>query len=102
MDISEFTTENMTPLVGTSWRLDAPNGQQYTIELVGVLKTVDKHIDPRFQRDTFSLQFIGPPDVLFPQATYPLSNDVVGGPHHIFIVPLAREPRGYRYEAIFT
>ena len=76
MDISEFTTENMKPLVGTSWRLEAPNGQQYDLELVDV--------------------------VLLPQAAYPLSNDTIGGPHLIFIVPTAREQRGYRYEAIFT
>lgn len=102
MEISDFTTDNMTPLVGTSWRLDAPNGQQYELELVQVLKTLDKHIDPRFHRDTFSLQFIGPPDVLLPQAMYPLTHEAIGGPHHIFIVPLARDPRGYLYEAVFT
>jgi hypothetical protein len=102
MELTEFTAEKMQPLVGTSWRLEAPNGQQYNLELVEVQTTLDKHVDERLTRDTFSLQFIGPPEVLLPQATYALTNDAIGGPHHIFIVPVAREPRGYRYEAVFT
>lgn len=102
MDIKEFTTDNMTPLVGTRWTLQAPDGKSYELELTDVIKTLDRHVDPRFTRDSFSLQFLGPADVLLPQSTYPLSHEAVGGPHHIFIVPTARDAKGYRYEAVFT
>lgn len=102
MDISEFTTENMQPLVGTPWKLEAPNGQTYELKLTEVVKTIDKHVDSRYLRDCFSLQFLGPAEPYLPQATYAMSNDAIGGPHSIFIVPVSRDAQGYRYEAVFT
>ena len=48
----------------------------------------------------FRLEFLGPEAPLLPQAIYPLSAD--GESRDIFIVPIAREPGGIRYEAIFN
>ena len=47
----------------------------------------------------FRLEFVGPLDPILPQGVYPF--DVAGEEHDIFIVPVAREPVGMRYEAIF-
>ena len=47
----------------------------------------------------FRLEFVGPADRLLPQGIYPF--DVGGEEHDIFIVPIAREAAGFRYEAIF-
>ena len=47
----------------------------------------------------FRLEFIGPLDPILAQGIYPF--DVAGQEHDIFIVPVAREPVGIRYEAIF-
>ncbi len=47
----------------------------------------------------FRLEFVGPLDPILPQGIYPF--DVAGEEHDIFIVPIAREPVGIRYEAIF-
>jgi hypothetical protein len=47
----------------------------------------------------FRLEFVGPLDPFLPQGIYPV--DVGGTEHDIFIVPVAREPVGFRYEAIF-
>lgn len=102
MDISKFTVENLTPLVGSTWRLDAPNGQTFELLLREVQKTLDKHVDPRFMRDSFALQFIGPAGVYLPQAAYPMTHEQAGGPNLIFLVPTGREGDAYRYEAIFT
>ena len=38
MDLNELTVELMQPLVGTTFRLDAPNGQTYPLQLVSVTK----------------------------------------------------------------
>src|SRR5437870_5693392 len=44
MELDDFTSENMTPYVGSMFHLTAPNGQTYDLKLVQVLKTVDQHV----------------------------------------------------------
>jgi hypothetical protein len=102
MDVSEFTADNIRPHVGTSFRIEGPNGGLVELKLVEVKKVLDRHVDQRFQRDTFSIFLIGPPEPVLPQGTYPLTHDAIGGPNPIFIVPSARENRGIVYEAVFT
>jgi hypothetical protein len=48
----------------------------------------------------FRLEFLGPVDPVLPQAIYPfrLGDDAF----EMFIVPIARDQEGTRYEAIFT
>lgn len=102
MDISEFTADALQPHVGSTFRLDAPDGNQYDLQLASVTKVVDKHVDPRFRRDSFTLLFHGPAQPYLPQATYPLTHASLGGPHEIFIVPTGRNADGLLYEAVFT
>ena len=47
----------------------------------------------------FRLEFVGPADPILPQATYRFVGE--GTDHDIFIVPIARDAGGTRYEAIF-
>jgi len=51
------------------------------------------------ENGSFRLEFLGPVDPILPQATYRFA----GGEedHDIFIVPIARDAGGIRYEAIF-
>ena len=102
MDISEFTYETIQPLVGTSFQLAAPDGRSFDLELIEVVKMLDKHIDTRFKRDTFSLHFVGPQDPYIPQATYSMTHETLGGPHSMFIVPIGKGKEGYMYEAVFN
>jgi Domain of unknown function (DUF6916) len=102
MDVSDFTAEDMTPLVGTPWYIEASNGERFELRLTDVVKRLDKHVDARFKRDSFSLYFRGPREPFLPQSTYPFHHDQLGGPHWIFIVPNAKEADGFRYEAVFT
>jgi hypothetical protein len=48
----------------------------------------------------FRIEFVGPGAPLLPQATYALFRG--GETKEIFIVPVAREPGGIRYEAVFN
>lgn len=102
MELNELTVEKMQPLVGTTFRLDAPNGKTYPMQLVEVTKGVDQHVSARLKRDQFSLVFTGPPEPFFPQATYPMHHDTFEESLAIFIVPIARVQAGFRYEAVFT
>jgi hypothetical protein len=49
---------------------------------------------------SFRLEFIGPAEPILPQATYSLVGETAA--HDIFIVPIAQDSSGTRYEAIFT
>lgn len=48
----------------------------------------------------FRLEFIGPASPILPQAIYRFTGDG-SEPFEIFIVPVAADPGGVRYEAIF-
>lgn len=48
---------------------------------------------------SFRLEFLGPAEPALDQAIYRFERD--GAAHDIFIVPIARDSAGIRYEAIF-
>jgi hypothetical protein len=48
---------------------------------------------------SFRLEFLGPAEPVLPQAIYRFGKDETA--HDIFIVPVAREAGGIRYEAVF-
>ena len=53
------------------------------------------------KRRPFSLLFLGPCDPVLPQRIYPMSHPVLGA-FELFIVPVGRDERGVRYEAVFS
>lgn len=57
-------------------------------------------VDPTL-RAPFSLLFRGPPEPILPQAIYALEHATLGV-SEIFLVPLAPDADGTRYEAVFA
>lgn len=53
------------------------------------------------EREPFSLVFLGLREPVLPQRIYPLAHDELGE-LEIFLVPIAQDADGTRYEAIFT
>ena len=51
--------------------------------------------------ERFALYFLGPGDFYLPQSTYRMEHDALGQ-LDIFIVPVAKDDKGFRYEAIFS
>ena len=88
LKISDFS-------VGDSFELDA-EGTGYTLTLTQVEEL------PRAARDagSFRLQFLGPVHPILPQATYSMRGS--RRTDDIFIVPIAADQAGVRYEAIFA
>lgn len=56
---------------------------------------------PPGSREPFSVVFRGPLATFLPQRIYRLENEAMGT-LDIFIVPIARDAAGFRYEAVFT
>ena len=59
------------------------------------------HPFPGMMREPFSLYFRSGSQIVLPQRIYPFAHDAMGR-LEIFIVPIAREPQGIVYEAVFN
>jgi hypothetical protein len=96
MTLETLTREDFAACIGSSFRLcpDHPDAFDLVVEQVSELKAIEG-------QESFSVYFRGPADRGVPQATYPLENDRLGR-LEIFIVPIARDENGYRYEALFN
>lgn len=51
--------------------------------------------------ERFSLFFTGPGDPYLPQRSYPVEHEGMGA-FALFLVPIARDESGFRYEAVFN
>jgi hypothetical protein len=96
MTLETLTREDFAACVGESFHIcpDHPYAFDLVVEQVSELKAVEG-------QESFSVYFRGPGDRGVPQATYPMESDRLGR-LEIFIVPIARDEKGYRYEALFN
>lgn len=79
-------------------------GKPYAIAIGGhridlTLDRVEQLPPSPREAGSFRLEFVGPPDPVLPQAIYPLTGEAET--HEIFLVPIARDAAGARYEAVF-
>lgn len=92
------TLETFAPLLGSDFEIDLRGGPPIVLRLVAA--------DPARPaceagaREPFSIEFVGPSEPLLAQGTYPFSERSLGA-FELFIVPIARDERGVRYEAVF-
>ena len=82
--------------LNTNFVIQHPHWGSVTVELVGVS---DLRETPR-QR-MFSLVFRGPLEQPLEQGLLPMTHESMGT-DSLFLVPIAREADGFRYEAIFN
>lgn len=82
--------------LNTTFALQHPLWGNVTVELVSVS---DLRETPR-QR-MFSLVFRGPLDQPLEQGLHPMTHAAMGT-ESLFLVPIAREADGFRYEAVFN
>lgn len=88
--------------VGDTFWIRVENGPTIELRLEEVVLLMEKHVNPRMKRDSFSLQFRGPSSIPLRQGTFPLYHDKLGGPIELFLVPIGQETTGFLYEAVFT
>ena len=97
LDQLQLTT--FEPLVGQRFSL-RPDSESDSLELVLVEANALAHGDGR-PRTPFSLVFTGPFEPVMPQRICRLEHQAVGS-LELFLVPIGRNERTTRYEAIFT
>ncbi|HEX9628714.1 MAG TPA: hypothetical protein VF961_01755 [Pyrinomonadaceae bacterium] len=98
-----LTEDEFSKHVNTKFRLrlnatdSEPRVELELAEVKGYAKKAEEHSG----MERFSAFFDGPGNVQLPQGVYSLSHDRMGE-FEIFLVPIARDERGFRYEAVFN
>jgi hypothetical protein len=100
--LDRLTVDDFKPAVGEAFSLDADGAGALALTLVAA-RTHDPDagpVDSSGGRSPFTLTFRGPAQPVLPQRIYRLDHDATG-PLEVFIVPIANDPEGTSYEAIF-
>ena len=94
--------ESFTEHLNTKFRvlLEVGGAPEVYLELAEVVE-FPTLTHSRSDVERFSLYFYGPGDFFLPQRVYRLAHERLGE-QEIFLVPVAQEPRGFRYEAVFS
>jgi hypothetical protein len=95
--LETFTIETFEGRENETFEVQAGD-QQYALALTSVTPS---GAQAEGRRRAFSLLFVGPGDIILPQATYELSHAVLGT-FDLFIVPVGKNAQGVQYEAVFT
>jgi hypothetical protein len=99
--MSEFQTEEeFKQHLNTPFRVQVNAPKPIDLTLVGVeSRPSDANEEQGMER--FSVFFLGSPEFLLPQSLYRLVHPEMGE-FDIFLVAIAHEPQGYRYEAVYN
>ena len=98
--LEDFTAETFTGRLGSTFRIHAHAGDPLDVELISVTELGERpERSSGPHRRPFSIVFRG--DASLPQRIYRMEHTELGA-FEIFLVPIAPDARGRRYEAIFT
>ena len=99
--MSELTEKNFAQHLNTNFRVrGAAAAEPVELELIQV-KGYHPGPNEESGMERFSLFFQGPAEAFLPQNTYAFEHDEMGT-HELFIVPVARNDDGFRYEVVFN
>lgn len=91
-----FTKESFAEHLNTKFHIPLQPSGAVELELTEVVSTLST---PR--QEQFSIIFLGPANIYLPQSTYSMRHDAMGE-LDLFIVPVGRDSKGFRYEAVFN
>jgi hypothetical protein len=95
--VSELLTkEAFAENLNTKFRIPFDSSRAAELELIEVMEARSTS-----RQQQFSVFFRGPLEYRLPQGTYHMEHEKMGE-IDIFIVPVGREPEGFRYEAVFN
>src|SRR6267143_5081721 len=97
---ASLTQEEFSRHLNTKFRVQLGDGPQIDLELVEVKGYLTKPGE-QTGMERFSAYFKGPSEPYLAQNTYSLQHDRMGR-FEIFIVPIARDEQGVRYEAVYN
>jgi hypothetical protein len=95
-----LTEKEFSKHVNTTFRASLDEGAQADLELDEV-KGYPGHPGDQQGMERFSVYFQGPTTPYLPQKLYTFQHDQMGE-FEIFLVPIARNDAGFRYESVFN
>lgn len=99
--LDQLTLDHVRPTVDTSYALDLGECGGLDLTLLSAEGLGDPPTAESEHRQPFSMEFRGPHEPQLGQATYGLVHAELGA-LAVFLVPIARDPEGMRYQAIFA
>ena len=94
------TEESFSKHINTKFRVQLEAPRPVELELVEVKRYMGGS-NEQGGMERFSAYFYGPPDIFLQQGMYPLWHEEMGD-LNIFLVPVGRDERGFRYEAVYN
>jgi hypothetical protein len=94
------TEENFREHLGTKFGVRVETPRPLELELVEV-KGYNAQSGEPSGMERFSLFFYGPGDIMLRQGTFTLEHPSMGE-LTLFMVPVGRDQRGFRYEVVFN
>ena len=94
-----FTCDTFKPHVGGTFRVHVDDRKPLDVRLTEAVELPAPPGDKG--RIPFSLVFVEPDGLLFPQRIYGLEHPEIGR-FELFLVPLGPDDEGMRYQAVFT
>jgi hypothetical protein len=95
-----LTEKEFSQHVNTNYRVNVAEAAPIELELLEVKPHVSAPIEPDGM-ERFQIYFRGPANIFLPQGTYSFSHERMGD-FDLFLVPVAKEESGFRYEAVFN
>ena len=102
--LERFTIDTFAPLAGQAFRLHIEGAEPFPMTLESMTDIPVsgwRPEDTAERRKPFSLVFVGPPQLVLPQAIYRFEHERIGT-FEIFIVPIGRTAEGVSYEVVFS
>jgi uncharacterized protein DUF6916 len=94
------TAEEFRPHLNTPFRVQVNAPQPIELMLINV-ESRPSEANEEQGMERFSVFFMGSPEFQLPQNTYRLAHPEMGE-FEVFLVAIAKDPEGYRYEAVYN
>lgn len=95
-----LTEKEFSQHVNSMYRVNVDHEAPIELELVEVKSHEKAPVEPEGM-ERFSIYFRGPEKIMLLQGTYRITHEHLGD-FDLFLVPIGREERGFRYEAVFN
>ena len=97
--LENLTADNFSPLLNQEFQIKLDTNTTLMVQLIEV--TINKQLEEREGRQSFSIVFQGPRDLELTQGMYPISHEKIGE-FDLFLVPIGPDDQGMCFEAVFN
>jgi hypothetical protein len=97
---ANLTEAEFSKHVNTKFRVELGGENNVDLELTEVKGYMSKH-NEQTGMERFSIYFQGPAEPSLPQKLYAFQHAEMG-PFEMFLVPIAKNEAGFRYESVFN